>query len=293
MLKKLFLMAVTFLLLIAVLSLTGCSEDTPAVILLPDDIDPAPLTELPRIWEVPPPDEPENMAEEFTTTNLLQLSPLTPGELLVTMHTSMGDIVIRFFPTEAPMAVENFLTHAWDGYYDGVIFHRVIPNFMVQGGCPLGTGTGGESIWGGRFGWEVSTELRHFRGALAMAHAGPNTIGSQFYIVQNSSLDPQFRSQFTAYIEMQDEVLEEMPDGSRVTVGDVFPEESLRYFIDNGGTPHLDWHFSHNPHPVFGHVVSGMDVVDAIAGVDRGANDRPVEDVVIIGFSFHLYRGGS
>ena len=190
------------------------------------------------------------------------------------------------------MAVENFLTHAWNGYYDGVTFHRVIPNFMIQGGCPLGTGTGGESIWGGRFGWELSPELRHFRGALAMAHAGPNTIGSQFYIVQNSTLDSSARTHFVRILEMQDDIFEQHPDGSYTTFGDVFPEESLRYFLDNGGTPHLDWHFSDNPHPVFGHVVWGMDVVDAIANVDAPGT-TPAVDVVIHRFSFHTYQGGS
>ena len=289
---KKFLSGIVIIILLAgALSLTGCSDDSPAVILLPES-DLVEVTELPRIWEVPPPAPPENMAAEYTTTTLLQLTPLVPGELLATMHTTMGDITFRFFPTEAPMAVENFLTHAWEGYYDGVIFHRVIPNFMIQGGCPLGTGTGGESIWGGRFGWELSTELRHFRGALAMAHAGPNTIGSQFYVVQNNELDSRSRSDFSTLIEMQDEIFEELPDGSYVTFGDVFPEESLRYFIENGGTPHLDWHFADNPHPVFGHVVSGMEVVDAIANVNAPGS-RPSTDVVILGFSFYTYRGGS
>ena len=292
MFKKFLATAITFLFLVGALALTGCSNDSPAAII-PLDTDLAAVNELPRIWEVPPPAVPENMAAEYTTTNLLQLSPLTYGELLVTMHTSLGDILLRFFPTEAPMAVENFLTHAWNGYYDGVIFHRVIPEFMIQGGCPLGQGTGGESIWGGNFGWEISTELRHFRGALAMAHTGaPNSIGSQFYIVQNTSVDPGLRSEFIRLLEMQDELFEEFPDGSYVTFGDVFPAESLQYFIDNGGTPHLDWHFSNSPHPVFGHVVSGMHVVDAIANVDAPGS-RPAEDVVILGFSFHTYQGGS
>jgi len=251
-----------------------------------------PITELPAIWDIPQPPGPANMAEDLTTTTLLQLTPLTPGELLVTMHTSLGDITMRFFPTEAPLAVENFLTHAWDGYYDGIFFHRVIPNFMIQGGCPLGTGTGGQSIWGGQFGQELSTELRHFRGALAMAQSAmPNSIGSQFYVVQNSNLDPGFRSEFVGMLEMQDESAGVLEDGSSVTYGDVFPAESLRHFLENGGTPHLDWHFSENPHTVFGHVVAGMDVVDEIANVPQNAQNRPLEDVLIVGFTFHYYEG--
>jgi len=280
--------------------MVACSDDEPAAIIQPPGADsPEALTALPRIWEVPPQPEPATMAEEITVTTLLQLTPLIPGELLATMHTSLGDITMRFFPTEAPQAVENFLTHAWDGYYDNISFHRVMPNFMIQGGCPEGTGMTGESIWGYTFGQELSTELRHFRGALAMAQtAMPNSIGSQFYFVQNSNLDPGFVSDFTSMLEMQDEEMPAFPDGSSVTVSDIYPYDSLRYFLDNGGTPHLDWHFSENPHTVFGHVVSGMDVVDTIANVqtEGGGNTnpfqhRPVEPVFILGFTFFFYGG--
>ena len=289
MIKKFFASAILLSLFMCVMFLTGCSDDSPAQIIVDPD---ATLTELPPIWDVPPRPDPENMAADVTTNNLLQLTPLTRGELLVTMHTNMGDIVLRFFPTEAPKAVENFLTHAWDGYYDRLIFHRVIPDFMIQGGCSEGTGAAGQSIWGTPFAQEFSTELRHFRGALAMAHAGPNTQGSQFYIVQNTNLASHFQSDFIGWLETQDEVMEEYPDGSTITVGDVFPSASLRYFIDNGGVPHLDWHFNNNAHTVFGHVVSGMDVVDAIAATPT-SNDRPVNDVIINGFTFHTYQGGS
>jgi len=211
----------------------------------------------------------------------------------------MGDILMRFFPEEAPMAVENFLTHAWNGYYDGISFHRVMPGFMMQGGCPEGTGMGGDSIWGHTFGQELSPELRHFRGALAMAQTRmPSSIGSQFYIVQSTDIGPSHRSDFVQFLELYDQLFQEFPDGSYVTVGDIFPEESLRYFIENGGTPFLDWHFSDNPHTVFGHVVTGMDVVDAIVSVrTEGGGDtnphqhRPVEPVLINGFTFQTYGG--
>ena len=109
---------------------------------------------------------------------------LNPGEVLVEMNTTMGSIKIKLFPEQAPKTVENFLGHAKSGYYNGIIFHRVIPNFMVQGGDPTGTGMGGESIWGGSFEDEFSPELLNIRGALSMANAGPGTNGSQFFIVQ-------------------------------------------------------------------------------------------------------------
>ena len=96
-----------------------------------------------------------------------------------TLHTSEGPIEIELFPNEAPKTVENFTKLAQDGFYDGLIFHRVIPDFMIQGGCPQGTGTGGP-------GYQFEDEINQHkvvRGALAMANAGPNTNGSQFFIV--------------------------------------------------------------------------------------------------------------
>ena len=250
-------------------------------------------TVLPPVWDVPERPEPETVADSIITTSLLQLAPLYMGELLAVMHTSAGDVVLRFFPTEAPMAVENFLVHAYNGFYDGIIFHRVIPEFMVQTGCPLGQGTGGESIWGGQFGQEVSPQLRHFRGALAMAQSAlPDSIGSQFYVVQNSSLDPGSRANFMNLLEAQDDEFDPFYDGSIARIGDVFTAESINYFLENGGTPHLDWHNSDNPHTVFGHAVWGMDVIDEIANTPTGANNRPVEDITINGFSFFTVRGG-
>ena len=95
------------------------------------------------------------------------------------MHTNHGPIELELFDEEAPKTVDNFLKLSRDGYYDGLIFHRVIKDFMIQGGCPLGTGTGGP-------GYEFEDEINEHkvvRGALAMANAGPDTNGSQFFIV--------------------------------------------------------------------------------------------------------------
>jgi cyclophilin family peptidyl-prolyl cis-trans isomerase len=99
-----------------------------------------------------------------------------------TLHTNHGAVVVELFDEDAPKTVDNFLTLAKDGYYDGLIFHRVIKDFMIQGGCPEGTGTGGP-------GYEFEDEInRHkvVRGALAMANRGPNTNGSQFFIVSTA-----------------------------------------------------------------------------------------------------------
>lgn len=99
------------------------------------------------------------------------------------LHTTLGDIHLRLFPQIAPLAVENFVTHARQGYYNNTIFHRVIRKFMIQGGDPLGDGTGGESIWGKEFADEISPNIKHDKPyTLSMANAGPNTNGSQFFI---------------------------------------------------------------------------------------------------------------
>lgn len=102
---------------------------------------------------------------------------------IVILETNQGVIEIRLMPEAAPKACENFITLVGKGYYDGLIFHRVIKGFMVQSGDPAGTGMGGESIWGEPFVDEVSPDLKFDRpGLLAMANAGPNTNGSQFFI---------------------------------------------------------------------------------------------------------------
>src|SRR3954466_11673661 len=109
-------------------------------------------------------------------------SPFEPEEALMseaTMTTNHGDITFELFDEDAPKTVDNFRKLSRDGYYDGLIFHRIISNFMIQGGCPKGTGTGGP-------GYEFEDEFNQHkvvRGALAMANAGPNTNGSQFFIV--------------------------------------------------------------------------------------------------------------
>ncbi|MDD5556889.1 MAG: peptidylprolyl isomerase [bacterium] len=106
-----------------------------------------------------------------------------PVEPIAVIETGMGTIAFRFFPDRAPKACENFMTLAGRGAYDGVVFHRVIDGFMIQGGDPTGTGRGGRSAWGVPFGDEISPGLAHDKaGIVSMANAGPNTNGSQFFI---------------------------------------------------------------------------------------------------------------
>ena len=149
----------------------------------------------------------------------------TAADYIATIHTNMGNLVIQLFPAAAPVTVNNFVFLAEERFYDGVIFHRVIQNFMIQGGDPLGTGTGGP---GYNFKDEFESSLGFDQpGILAMANAGPNTNGSQFFIT-------------------------------------VFP------------TPHLN-----GSHTIFGELVDGQDVADAISRVPAGAANKPIQAVII------------
>ena len=193
--------------------------------------------------------------------NFPQLSTdIADNEAAVKVKTSAGDITIKLFPEEAPLAVENFLTHAKEGYYNGIIFHRVINGFMIQGGDPDGKGTGGQSIWAGKddsidagngFKNEISAFLYNIRGALAMANAGADTNGSQFFINQNPA------------------------DASGQLSSGKTPGKIIEAY-KNGGNPSLDGGYT-----VFGQVIEGMDVVDKIASSETDASDKPTSDITI------------
>lgn len=183
------------------------------------------------------------------------------GDTVVIMETTMGDIKIRLFPEQCPIACENFIGLVEKKFYNGITFHRVIDGFMIQGGDPEGNGTGGHSIWGGTFEDEFGRNLFNFRGALSMANTGqPTTNGSQFFIVQAS--------------DVPGNMLEQMKD----LADSGFPPEITEAYAKLGGTPWLDFR-----HTVFGQVVNGMDTVDAIANVKVGGADKPIDDVVING----------
>lgn len=180
------------------------------------------------------------------------------GDEIAVMNTNRGIIKIQLFSELAPKAVENFKTHARNGYYNGTTFHRVIKDFMIQGGDPRGDGTGGESIWKKPFVDEFHSTLRHFRGALSMANLGPNTNGSQFFIVQSNTVSDDILNDIKYY-------------------GDpYFPQDVISKYEEVGGAPLLDYY-----HAVFGHVFEGMDIVDSIASVEVGLNDKPIDDVII------------
>lgn len=181
------------------------------------------------------------------------------GEVIATISVkNYGDIKIKFFEDAAPNAVENFVTHSKNGYYNGLTFHRVIDDFMIQGGDPKGDGTGGESIWGEPFGKEVSAEYFPFRGTLAMASRAnvDKSLGSQFFITQAGfeSLDS------TLQLSMQESLPKNLFDAYKV----------------NGGYPSL-----YGEYTVFGMVYEGMDIVDKIAETKVDSADKPETPVVI------------
>lgn len=194
-----------------------------------------------------------------TTLALEQLQLPKSGEEVAILSTNFGDIKVRFFPEVAPKAVENFITHARNGYYDGVTFHRVMNEFMIQGGDPQGTGRGGESIWGTPFEDEFSEEYRNVRGALSMANSGPATNGSQFFIVQKTETEADIIKQMNAAGEAKG-----------------YPKDVVEAYDKLGGTYWLD-----GKHTVFGHVYEGMDVVDKIAALKVDKNNKPLEAVII------------
>ncbi len=189
------------------------------------------------------------------------------GEEIAVMHTSLGDFCIRFFPKAAPLAVTNFKELATSGYYNGIIFHRVIQDFMIQGGDPSGTGYYGESFWGNAFNDEFNADARNFRGALSMANSGSNTNGSQFFVVQLDTVTDSLISQMQQFPQR-------------------FSSQVIDTYRQFGGTPSLD-----NKHTVFGFVFYGMETVDKIAAVKTDDSDKPLEDVVINGIDIVFYGG--
>ncbi len=200
-----------------------------------------------------------------------QLAMPEEGETVAEIQIrDYGSIFVRFFEEAAPKAVENFIQHSEEGYYDGLTFHRVIDDFMIQGGDPEGTGAGGESIWGEYFEDEFSDTLYPLRGALCMANRGSDTNGSQFFIVQaDASTILDMEEQLAALGMTLQEYMEQI-GGAELT------DEALELYEEYGGTPWL-----HMAHTVFGQVYDGYDVLDAVAGAATDSNDVPEEEVVI------------
>lgn len=222
-------------------------------------------------------------------TEILQAQMPEEGDEIAVIKTSAGEIKLMLYPEEAPKAVENFKTLAQEGYYDGVIFHRVIDGFMIQTGDPTGTGMGGESCWGGPFEDEISEKLHFYRGAVAMANSGANTNGSQFFIVQQKDVQEEIMDILQqAKDDSGEELTVTLPDDETYTLAQLFPDAVMDYYKENGGSAHLEYVFG-NTHSIFGQVFEGLDTTDAIAAAQTDANDKPTEDIIIESITFEAY----
>ena len=236
-----------------------------------------------------------------------QLEAPAAGEEIAILHTNMGDITLRFFPEVAPKAVTNFKTLAQEGYYDGVTFHRVINNFMIQGGDPTGSGSGGKSIYDTEetegFEDEFSTKLLNLRGSLSMANAKVDSNSCQFFInqapsskfgsIENRKQEQKFSRK--QYKEFQEILASSFPDYASYAINSGIPpldvpDEVWELYKANGGNITLDgaWRPT-GGHTVFGQVIEGMDIVDAIAAVPVNSNSKPDEDVTIDSIEFKSY----
>ena len=187
----------------------------------------------------------------------MQFAAPESGDTVATIKTSKGDIKVILYPKYAPLAVENFVTHAENGYYDGVTFHRVVEDFVIQSGDPTGTGNGGDSIWQLPFSDEFSDRLHHYTGALSMANMGEDTNRRQFFIVTSMP-----KSMTAEVVELMEEA------GWREGIVDTYKQA--------GGAPNLDYRYT-----VFGQVYEGLEVAFAINGVKTDDNEKPKDDIVI------------
>lgn len=186
-----------------------------------------------------------------------------------------GEVKIRLFPEYAELGVENFVGLAEKGYYDGLTMHRIVADFMIQGGDPLGTGTGGESLWGDKFDGGTSDKLTHAAGTIAYANSGStSTDGSQFYIVTGETYDDDY----LAMLESN---------------GYSFSDDVKKILASAGGAPWLDGGYT-----VFGQVYEGLDIIFAIQDVEvyqgNAMNPEvstPVEPVVIEYVKVGKYEG--
>lgn len=259
--KRIIATAVVTIYMIGTLTLCSCEMITPQAT---DENTPTPTEALASEWTGEPCLSPE--AQKIKQFSLPEEREIC-AEIIIEGY---GSIFVKFFTDKAPKAVENFMTHSREGYYDGVSFHRIIEDFMIQGGDPEGTGYGGESIWGKSFEDEISTDLHMYRGALCMANSGENTNGSQFFIIGET---PSALTEIRDLLEYQDMTFSEyIKAGYGVTVS----AEQLEQYYIYGGSPWLE-----TKHTIFGQVYDGFDVLDAVMSVSTDNKGKPYEDVII------------
>lgn len=236
-----------------------------------------------------------------------QLDAPQDGDTVAVMHTSKGDITLRLFADQAPKTVTNFINLAKDGKYNNTVFHRVINDFMIQGGdYENANGTGGTSSYGENFEDEFCDKLFNIRGAVSMANSGPDTNGSQFFINQTTPEAFKNNGGFSAFESQWANIKEQLKNykdselfsafvqqyGTYCYNTDVVSDDIKKLYNDNGGNPYLDGAYNavDRGHTVFAQVIDGMDVVDAIASVNvDSSTNKPTEDVMITSVEITTY----
>ncbi len=213
-------------------------------------------------------DYPQCLDDSSSYTDIANYKAPVSGEQIIQMTIKdKGTVKIKLFPDLMPKACANFIGLAQSGYYDGLTFHRILADFMIQGGDPLGTGTGGESVWGGQFDGGASKYLYHVNGALAYANSGAtSTDGSQFYIVVGTKFTEDLLKKY-----------------SKVDYSDTVKKA----YAENGGTPWLDGGYT-----VFGQVFEGMEIVTDICNNTKvDAQGKADNDVIIEKVEVVEYKG--
>ncbi len=201
-------------------------------------------------------------------SNVLQFNTPQNGDIIAVIETNKGTIKMVLYPSLAPVAVDNFIRLSESGYYNDTTFHRIVKDFIVQGGDPTGTGSGGMSVWGGYFDVEISGQLHNFSGAVGMASTS-NGNGSQFYIVQTPA----------------ESVSEPMAE-QLLAAG--YEQDVIDAYLQVGGVPYLD-----NGYTVFGQVYEGMNIVDKIASVSTDDREKPKKDIVVKSITISTYDDGT
>ena len=221
----------------------------------------------------------ETAEAERTASAFDQMAEPVAGDTIATITIKgFGDVKIRLFAAQAPKAAENFIGLAESGYYDGLSFHRVIKDFMIQGGDPTGTGSGGESVFGEAFEDEFNGDLVPIKGSLCMANSGANTNGSQFFMVTTNQAFPQ--ENMDSYAAQYKQYYGKELDFSTIT------DRAYEYLQSVGGAGWL-----YGQHTVFGQVYEGLDILEQAEAVETGSDDKPVEDLIIEKVTISTYEG--
>lgn len=245
-----------------------------------------------------------------------QMEKPAAGDQIAILHTDAGDLQVRLFPEAAPKAVDNFVKLAQKGYYDGVIFYRIVKDSVLQTGDPTGTGNGGESADGTRFEDEFDTRLLNLKGSLAMANDGEDRNGSQFFLNhrgvdkfgKRDEYSPEARDEAAkiGYDQFVKQYTEDERKQYGITtfeefkkvyapetyVYDWIPDEVWDAYETYGGNLRLDGAFRRSGgHTVFGQIFEGMDVLDELADTICNSEGRPIVDVRIKSIEITTYKG--